>query len=376
VEDERAADGRSLIFHAPIEGSYELWRVRLPQGRGGEAGVERLTRGSHYLSRFTTATLAGGGQRVAALLADAASAPEVCVLEVAQAVPGRGGIRPRTLTTLGADAWPDVELVQPQGRWHESDGRRVQGWFYQAPGVRRGPLVVQIHGGPATLYGHSLMWEWQSMLAAGLSVYACNPRGSEGYGQEFLSANFRDWGDGPMRDVIVGVDSLIADGLADPQRLGVTGGSYGGYLTTWIIGHTDRFAAAVTCRSVSDMTSEMLSGDIAGPLFGRYEYGANPWEDPELYRLHSPLTYAPRIRTPLLIQHSEKDVRTPITQGEELFTVLRSLRRPVRFMRVPDETHELTRSGKPHRRVENIERIRDWFVHFLVEGRRRLPPAR
>jgi dipeptidyl aminopeptidase/acylaminoacyl peptidase len=141
-----------------------------------------------------------------------------------------------------------------------------------------------------------------------------------------------------------------------------------------MVGHSDRFKAAVTARSVNDLTSEMLSGDIAGPLFGRHEYGANPWEDPELYRLHSPLTYADRIHTPLLIQHSEKDLRTPIGQGEELFSVLRSLRRPVRFLRVPDENHDLTRVGAPFRRVENIERISDWFRHFLVEGKRRLPP--
>jgi dipeptidyl aminopeptidase/acylaminoacyl peptidase len=119
----------------------------------------------------------------------------------------------------------------------------------------------------------------------------------------------------------------------------------------------------------------MQSGDIGGPLFGRNEYGVNPWEDPELFRVHSPISYAERIRTPLLIQHAEQDLRCPVTQAEELFTVLRSLRRPVRLMRVPDETHELTRSGKPWRRVENIERIRDWFVHYLVEDRRGLPPT-
>jgi acylaminoacyl-peptidase len=275
------------------------------------------------------------------------------------------------------EAWGEVDIRAPVERWHEVDGRRIQGWFLEAQprDGRPAPLVVEIHGGPATFYGWSLMWEWQCLVAAGISVYACNPRGSQGYGQDFCYANFADWGEGPMRDVMAGVDALLADDLVDGERLGVTGGSYGGYLTTWIVGHTDRFRAAVTCRSVSDMTSEMLSGDIGGPLFGRYEYGANPWEDPELYHRHSPLTYAAHIRTPLLIQHAEKDLRCPITQAEELFTVLRSLRRPVRLMRVPDESHELTRSGTPFRRVENIERIRDWFVHFLVEGKGGLPPT-
>ncbi|MBA2557430.1 MAG: S9 family peptidase [Chloroflexi bacterium] len=281
----------------------------------------------------------------------------------------------RRLTDLMGDAWADLRVVEPVERWHEVDGRRIQGWLIPAEAKRGGkpPLVVEIHGGPATLYGWSLFWEWQCLAAAGMSVYACNPRGSQGYGEEFCHANFGDWGDGPMRDIMGGVDALIEEGLIDGDRLGVTGGSYGGYLTSWMVGHTDRFKAAVTCRSVSDMQSMMLSGDIGGPQFGKLEYGAQPWEDPELYRRHSPLAYAERIHTPLLIQHAENDLRCTITQAEELFTVLRSLKRPVRFMRVPDETHELTRSGAPFRRVENIERIRDWFRHFLVDGKRRLP---
>lgn len=172
---------------------------------------------------------------------------------------------------------------------------------------------------------------------------------------------------------MAGVDALIADGLVDGDRLGVTGGSYGGYLTSWIVGHTDRFKAAVTCRSVNDMVSQMLSGDIGGPTFGRYEYGVNPWEDWDLYRRHSPLTHAERVTTPLLIQHAENDLRCTITQAEELFAVLRSLRRTVRLMRVPDESHELTRSGTPFRRVDNLRLITEWFVHFLVQGKTGLP---
>jgi acylaminoacyl-peptidase len=282
----------------------------------------------------------------------------------------------RRISDLMGDAWGDIRIVAPVERWHEVDGRRIQGWFFPAPASTKrnpAPAVVEIHGGPATLYGWSLIWEWQVLAATGISVYACNPRGSQGYGQDFLTANVKDWGDGPMRDVLGGLDALIDDGLVDPERTGVTGGSYGGYLTSWIVGHTDRFKAAVTCRSVNDMISQMLSGDIGGPVFGLNVYGVHPWEDWDLYRRHSPLTYADKVTTPLLIQHSEKDLRCTITQAEELFAVLRSHRRTVRLMRVPDESHELTRSGTPFRRVDNLRLIDEWFRHFLIDGKTRLP---
>jgi acylaminoacyl-peptidase len=385
-----APDGRSVYFSAPLEGSFELWRVPLDAGN-----VERLTNGRQYYSSFAIGPGPRGVVRVAAVRSTPTELPDVVALDL-PASHLRRPLEHRAISDLNREVHEEVALVAPESRWTEVDGRRIQGWYYppnpvagagpgDAPSTdvrgrrRRGgngptPLVVEIHGGPHTLYGWSPCWEWQVLAAAGMGVWAANPRGSQGYGEAFTGANFRDWGSGPMRDILAGVDSLIAEDRADPDRLGVTGGSYGGYLTSWIVGHTDRFRAAITCRSVNDLTSQMSTGDIAGPAFGRLEFGAAPWEDPDLYREQSPLTYARRIRTPLLIQHSERDLRTPIGQAEELFTVLRSLRRPVRLMRVPDESHELTRSGTPFRRVENAAQICAWFEHFLVRGRRRLPP--
>jgi len=373
-----SGDGGWLVFAAPLDGSYQLWRVRAADG-----AVDQLTKGEHAVTR-PHGVPDGSGMRLAVIVGDGTKPWDVAVVDVAapgvadpRATRTSRSARPRLVTDLMADAWADVLPVAPVARWHEVEGRRIQGWFLEAPALdgKPAPLVVEIHGGPATMYGWALMWEWQSLVAAGISVYACNPRGSQGYGQDFCYANFADWGDGPMDDVMAGVDALIADGLVNGDRLGVTGGSYGGYLTAWMVGHTDRFGAAVACRGVYDMTSEMLSGDLGGPLFGKFEYGVNPWEDPDLYRRHSPITYARDIHTPLLIQHAEQDLRCPITQAEELFTVLRSHRRQVRLMRTPGESHELTRSGAPFRRVEHIERIRDWFVHYLVDGKRGLPPT-
>ncbi len=373
VEPQWAPAGESVYFNAPLDGSFELWRVRLSDRR-----VERLTKGQHMLVSPSVAA-AGRGVVVAAIRGTATSAPDVVSFEVA----GPGDkpatpVRPkamRRLSDLMGEAWKGIDIVKPQERWTRVDGRRIQGWFYEVP-PRRGrpaPMVVEIHGGPATLYGNALMWEWQVLVASGISVYACNPRGSTGYGQDFAKANFRDWGPGPQADIEAGVDALVAEGKADPARIGVTGGSYGGYLTAWMVSHSDRYAAAVACRGVYDMSAEMTSGDLGGPLFGYWELDAQPWTDPDLYREMSPLTHAPDIHTPLLIQHAEQDLRCPITQAEQLFSVLRSLKRPVRLMRTPGESHELTRSGMPFRRIENIEHIRDWFVHYLVDGGRTLP---
>jgi dipeptidyl aminopeptidase/acylaminoacyl peptidase len=370
-------DGRWITFTAPSRGSYELWRISTR-----DSEIERLTEGRQYISSFDQAGLPGGEVRIAYLRSSPKELPDVHLLDVpaTAATQGKGRRlqrrRPRRLTGLNGELLDEVKLAEPSDRWIQVDGREVQAWYLPPAAGRAGspaPLITEIHGGPHTLYGWAPYWEFQLLAADGMGVHYANPRGSEGYGQDFNAGNFRDWGPGPMRDVMAGIDALVAEGLANPDRLGVTGGSYGGYLTSWMIAQTDRFKAAITCRSVNDLTSQMMTGDIAGPSFGRLDLGAAPWEDPDIFRAQSPITHARNIRTPLLIQHSEKDLRTPIGQAEELFTILRSLRRPVRLMRVPEETHELTRSGTPFRRVENAIQVRDWFHHFLVDGRRRLP---
>ncbi|HEX4898232.1 MAG TPA: S9 family peptidase [Candidatus Limnocylindrales bacterium] len=393
-------DGRAILVLAPADGGTELWRIEVADG-----ALERLTAGKHYLSSFHVADLGSEGLRVATVRSTAADLPDVHVGRLARSgrVPpasgGRGSRRAdamtlRSVTAFNEGLLAEVELRPARERTVTVDGRRIQGWLIEAGdraaggpdakgagarGRRRTadggprPTVVQIHGGPHTLYGWSPFWEFQVLAGAGMSVFYANPRGSEGYGRDFNEANIADWGDGPMRDVLGGVDALVADGLADPARLGVTGGSYGGYLTSWIVGHDQRFAAAITCRSVNDLQLLMLSGDLGGTDWPKYEFGAYTWENPELFRAQSPITYAANIRTPLLIQHAEHDLRTTIGQAEALFAVLRKHRRPVRLMRVPGESHELTRSGAPFRRVENLVQVRDWFAHFLVEGKKGLP---
>jgi len=380
-EDARlvaVADGASVLAIGPTEGAEEIWRISTADGE-----LERLTRGHSYVSAFDAVPGPRGSTRVALLRSDAMAPADVHRIDV-PAGAGRRPPEPERLTELNAEVLAELALIEPEERWSEVDGRRIQGWYYpplavtgRARGRRRraaAPLLTEIHGGPHTHYGWALFWEWQVLAGSGIGVFACNPRGSDGYGEAFNAANYRDWGDGPTRDILAGVDALVAEGRADPDRLGVTGGSYGGYLTTWIIGKDQRFRAAMSCRGVNDMTTLMLTGDIASGDWARLEFGAKPWEDPDYYREISPLTYAQGMRTPLLIQHSEQDLRTTIGQAEALFTILRSLRRPVRLMRVPGESHELTRSGTPFRRVESIVQVREWFRWFLVDGRGKLPP--
>ena len=369
-----APDGRHLLFSAPVRGSYELWRIAIDDGE-----VERLTDGRHYLSGWHAARRPDGSVRVAVIRSDPTALGDVHVVDLGAdgraGTDGDGGLR--RITHWNDEVLAGVDLRPAVERWVEVDGQEIQGWLIPCSAAAAGnaaPLVLQIHGGPHTLYGWAPYWEFQVLAGSGVSVLATNPRGSEGYGQDFNAANIPDWAVGPTRDVLAHVDAVVDDGLADPARLGVAGGSYGGYLTNWIVGADSRFAAAMTCRSVTDLATLMLTGDLAGGMFGKMEFGAQPWEDPELYRRLSPLTNADKIRTPLLIQHAENDLRCPIGQAEALFAVLRTLKRPVRFMRVPNESHELTRSGAPFRRAENLVQVRAWFGHYLVAGRKGLPP--
>jgi acylaminoacyl-peptidase len=360
-----SADGASVLFTAPVDGSFELWRVPL---EGGDP--VRLTSDRHYLAGWD-AVAVGGVDRMTAIRSTPTTLPEVVTFMAPAGA--EAAWPPAVLAAPNADLAAELDLVEPVERRWTSGGWEIQGWLYPAgEGVQ--PLVVEIHGGPHTLYGWSPVLEWQILAGAGMSVLACNPRGSEGYGEAFNRANLGDWGDGPMSDVLAGVDQAIEDGLADPARLGVTGGSYGGYLTNWIVGRTDRFAAALTARSVVDMRMLFLSGDISGGEWAKIEFGKWPWEDPGYWHSISPISLAENVRTPLLIQHAERDLRCTVGQAETLFTVLRSLKRPVRFMRVPNESHELTRSGAPFRRAENLVQVRDWFTHFLVKGETKLPP--
>jgi len=233
-------------------------------------------------------------------------------------------------------------------------------------GFKRGkkyPAVVQVHGGPRAQYGNTFFHEFQLLAANGYVVFYANPRGSQGFGEAFADAITKDWGETDFKDVMAGVDYLETKDYVDSKRIGVMGGSYGGYMTNWLVGHTDRFKAAVTQRSVTNLISFFGSSDIGYDDWR--EFGGHPWDNFDEYVRMSPITYAKDMKTPLLIIHSENDLRCPIEQAEQLFIALKVLGRKVEFLRFPEETHDLSRNGRPDRRIERLKRTIDWFDRHL-----------
>ncbi|MBW3572376.1 MAG: S9 family peptidase [Gemmatimonadetes bacterium] len=279
----------------------------------------------------------------------------------------------RRLTTLNDSLLARVYVSDYHEMWYPSfDGRRVQGWYLLPIGHRPGarpPLAVQIHGGPHAMWGpgEASMWlEYQMLAGAGYTVFFSNPRGSGGYGNEALRSIRRNWGTPPARDILAGADSVIARGLADPARQVVTGGSYAGYMTAWLIAHEapERFRAAVAARGVYDLAT-WYGGSNTWRLF-EGEFGTRPWEDPQIAREQSPLTYVANIRTPLLLLHADTDFRTTIAGAEAMYRALKVLGREVEFVRYPREGHELTRSGEPRHRVDHMLRTLEFFERYIT----------
>ncbi|CAN5665153.1 S9 family peptidase [soil metagenome] len=280
------------------------------------------------------------------------------------------GKRVKTIRNPNAGLVETVHLASPKEiDVAAPDGKKIQTWVLPPYGLdpksdAKYPLVVQIHGGPHAMYGYALFHEMQVMASRGYGVVFCNPRGSSGYGEEFTGVTRGTWGESDMPDVIAAVEAATELPWVDSDRLGITGGSYGGYLTNWIIAHDTRFKAAVTQRCVSNLHSFVGTSDI-GYDFGVYEFDGTPWSDAEKLLKHSPISYVENIETPLLILHAEHDLRCPIEQAEQMFTALRYLGKEVAFVRMPDESHDLSRSGNPSRRVARLQHLIGWFDNHL-----------
>jgi len=259
-------------------------------------------------------------------------------------------------------------VAQPERhQFTAPDGWGIEGWLLKPENFDPGrlhPLVLEVHGGPHGQYGWAFFHELQVLAGMGYLVLYVNPRGSDGYGERFRGEVVRDWGGKDFVDLMTAVDQLIErSGAVDTSRMGIGGGSYGGYMTNWAIGQTDRFAAAVSMRSISNLVSEYAQHDIV--IWGSLELGPPPWPDlDELWR-RSPIRNVQNIKTPLLLTCGEMDLRCAISQSEEMFGAMRLLGKTVELVRFPEESHDLSRSGRPDRRVERLRRIAGWFERFL-----------
>ena len=299
------------------------------------------------------------GDRLALCLSDACAPGDVFIVQ--------GG---RETRITDSNPWLGERFLARPRRlaFTAADGLPLEGWLMEPPGFepsQKRPLVMEIHGGPHSQYGWSFFHEFQVLAGMGCLVFYVNPRGSDGYGEEFKRAVVRDWGGEDYHDLMTALDRLIErEGSVDESRMGVGGGSYGGYMTNWIVGHTDRFAAAVAMRSLSNLVSEYAQHDIV--LWGQLEMGPPTWSDPDELWRRSPIRYVDRIRTPLLLTHGEMDLRCAISQAEEIFGALRLLGREVELVRFPGESHDLSRGGRPDRRLERLRRVTAWFATHLL----------
>ena len=251
-------------------------------------------------------------------------------------------------------------------RFTGARGEAIDGWLFRptVAATAPAPLIVELHGGPHGQYGAAFFHEFQILAARGYAVFACNPHGSTGRGDAFAKAILRDWGAIAMADVMAGLDAALATGGLDAGRLGVTGGSYGGFLTNWITGHTDRFGAAVTQRSYCNALGYFGVDDI-GAISDVAELGGHPWEVPERYLALSPLLFAGAVTTPTLIEHQADDYRCPLSQAEQWYAALKKCGVPTKLLIYPNESHGMSRNGKPRHRIERLGHNIAWFDQWL-----------
>ena len=346
------SDSKALYITTAEKGTNNLARIDATSG-----AITPVTTGNHEVQAFTTLP----GKTTVVLM----STPTI--IGDLYRVDANGALA--RLTDVNGPLFKQLTLTEPEEFWYTSfDGKKIEAWAQKPPNYEAGkkyPVILNIHGGPHTAYGYAFMHEFQWMAAKGYVVLYPNPRGSTSYGQDFGNIIQYAYPGDDSKDLMAGVDELIKRGVADPDKLGVTGGSGGGVLTNWIIGHTDRFKAAVSQRSIADWESWWYTADFT--LFHPSWFRKAPWQDRADYMARSPITYIENVHTPLMLIEGEADYRTPPTSGgEQMFRALKYLHRPVVMVRFPGESHELSRSGKPWHRVERLEHIVNWFDKYLT----------
>jgi dipeptidyl aminopeptidase/acylaminoacyl peptidase len=348
-----SADGKWLFDTVAKQGRTPLVRVDAESG-----AVTELSKGDQAVLDFSVT-------RDARALVTLVSNP-VMIGDLFTV--GPDGAQHR-LTDVNRALWSQLKLTDPEEfNCTSFDGKRIQAWIQKPPDLdssKKYPLILNIHGGPHAAYGWVFDHEFQWMAAKGYVVLYVNPRGSTSYGQEFGNIIQYHYPGDDYRDLMTAVDELLKRGYVDAKKMGVTGGSGGGVLTNWTITHTDRFAAAVSQRDISNWASWWYTADFT--LFQPNWFKAPPFQDTQDYANRSAITFVQNIHTPVLFVLGEADFRTPPDSGgEQLFRALKFLKRPTAMAMFPRETHELSRSGEPWHRVERLEHIVNWFDRWMM----------
>jgi dipeptidyl aminopeptidase/acylaminoacyl peptidase len=346
-------DGRSLFDIVEKQGRTPIVRVDTKSG-----AVSEITRGDEAVLEFS---VNADASTMVALVSSPVMIGDLF------AIAGDG--TQTRITDSNQKLWSRLILTSPEEINYKSfDGKNIQGWIQKPPDFdpqKKYPLILDIHGGPHAAYGWVFDHEFQWMAAKGYIVFYPNPRGSTSYGQEFGNIIQYHYPGDDYRDLMIGVDEVLKRGYVDQKKLGVTGGSGGGVLTDWTITHTDRFAAAVSQRDISNWASWWYTADFT--LFQPSWFKAPPFEDPQDYNNRSAITFVKDIHTPVLFVLGESDFRTPQDSGgEQLFRALKYMKRPTAMVVFPRETHELSRSGEPWHRIERLEYIVGWFDKWMM----------
>jgi dipeptidyl aminopeptidase/acylaminoacyl peptidase len=356
--DQTAADlmwaeqGGALYFTSGVKGETHLYRMDASTGE-----LSAVTTGPRAVR---SASLHDASHKLAYLSNDFAHLDDLYVRDASGAE--------RKLTHLNTSLWEQRTLATVERiPYTAADGWPIDGFLVKPIGWVEGkkyPMIVSIHGGPAGMYGVDWFHEFQVYAARGWGVFFCNPRGSTGYGRKFQRGVVMEWGGKAYTDIMTGVEeALKRDSWIDRDRLGVTGGSYGGYMTNWITTQTDIFRAAVTLRSISNFISD--DGTRDGAYGHEKDFGGDIFKNYDAYWKYSPLHYASKVKTPTLVLHSDNDYRVPIEQGEQWFRALQHFGVVSELVMFPRENHNLTRTGEPKHLVESINWQCYWFDRFL-----------
>lgn len=363
-----------------LPGTDRIW-MRI--GWHGEGRLASVSASGGKIEFLTTGpredalgTFSRDGSKMAFLRMTPTRLPEVSIADVSKS--GLGKVR--QLTDFNGPFLSEFDLVEPQSHWvNAKDGTKVQVWVMRPHNGRRAgasngkksgkkiPALLEIHGGPHAQYGYTFFHEMQTLVAAGYAVIFSNPRGSKGYGRDFCHAIRGSWGGKDWEDIQAVTAFMKAQPWVDTKKMGVLGGSYGGYMTNWIIGHTNEFAGAITDRCVSNLISMWGNSDF--PYLPDKYWPGNAWDKPEAVWNCSPVKYLGNARTPTLIIHSEGDLRCNIEQAEQVYTILKTHDVPVRFVRYPASTsHGLSRGGPPDLRLHRLHQMLEWWQRWLRNG--------